>query len=199
MALVRENILVPTKDAPELGYVKESSSKQYVPDVFFTENDKYGNEVTKLARPLPLVYLLIDIPVAAPTSPVQSFRNGFPVENRPMEGHLQDFAALASYRKQHSNLPDFFRDFHLLVYLGTQTVHPLEDELLPLLSALRDEQNEKVFAWSESSHWHTIEMLIQNYMDGYQWFDEEISTKQISIQEQLLQKHSNQNEMLRVI
>ena len=89
MALVRENILVPTKDAPELGYVKESSSHQYVPDVFFTEGDKYGNEVTKLARPLPVLYLLIDVPVAAPKSPVQSFRNGFPVENRPMEGHLQ--------------------------------------------------------------------------------------------------------------
>ena len=61
MALVRENILVPTKDAPELGYVRESSSKQYVPDVFFSEGDKYGNEVTKLARPLPLIYLLIDM------------------------------------------------------------------------------------------------------------------------------------------
>jgi nuclear protein localization family protein 4 len=54
MALVRENILLPTKDAPELGYVRESSSKQYVPDVFFKEKDKYGNEVTKLARPLPV-------------------------------------------------------------------------------------------------------------------------------------------------
>lgn len=35
MALVRDNCLVPTKDAPELGYVRESSDKQYVPDVFF--------------------------------------------------------------------------------------------------------------------------------------------------------------------
>lgn len=35
MALVRDNCLVPTKDAPELGYVRESSDKQYVPDVFY--------------------------------------------------------------------------------------------------------------------------------------------------------------------
>ena len=35
MALVRDDCLVPTKDAPELGYVRESSSKQYVPDVFY--------------------------------------------------------------------------------------------------------------------------------------------------------------------
>ena len=49
MALVRENVLLPTKDAPELGYVRESSSKQYVPDVFYKEKDKYGNEITKIA------------------------------------------------------------------------------------------------------------------------------------------------------
>lgn len=35
MALVRDNCLVPTKDAPELGYVRESTDKQYVPDVFY--------------------------------------------------------------------------------------------------------------------------------------------------------------------
>lgn len=35
MALVRDECLVPTVDAPELGYVKESSNEQYVPDVFY--------------------------------------------------------------------------------------------------------------------------------------------------------------------
>lgn len=35
MALVRDKCLVPTLDAKELGYVRESSSVQYVPDVFF--------------------------------------------------------------------------------------------------------------------------------------------------------------------
>lgn len=35
MALVRDGCLVPTKDAPELGYVIESSDKQYVPDVYY--------------------------------------------------------------------------------------------------------------------------------------------------------------------
>lgn len=35
MALVGDDCLIPTKDAPELGYVKESSEKQYVPDVFY--------------------------------------------------------------------------------------------------------------------------------------------------------------------
>lgn len=35
MALVGDDCFVPCRDAPELGYVKESSSEQYVPDVFY--------------------------------------------------------------------------------------------------------------------------------------------------------------------
>jgi len=35
MALVRDKCLVPTRDTPELGYVKESSEQQYVPDVYY--------------------------------------------------------------------------------------------------------------------------------------------------------------------
>lgn len=36
MALVKDNCLIPTKDAPELGFIKESTSDQYVPDVFYS-------------------------------------------------------------------------------------------------------------------------------------------------------------------
>ena len=35
MALVNDDCFIPTLDAPELGYIKESSNKQYVPDVFY--------------------------------------------------------------------------------------------------------------------------------------------------------------------
>lgn len=35
MSLVRDQCLVPTKDSPQLGYVMESSDKQYVPDVYY--------------------------------------------------------------------------------------------------------------------------------------------------------------------
>jgi len=172
MALVREQVLLPTKDAPELGFVRESSSKQYVPDVFYKLKDEYGNEVTKAARPLPVEYLLIDVPVATPFEPIQSFNSkGFPTENRPMEGHLQDFSALANHRKNfdHKHLPDFFKDFHLLIYLATQTVHPLDRmTMAPLLRAIRDLKMEEIYQWVETSHWHTLEALIQNYNDGYQ-------------------------------
>jgi nuclear protein localization family protein 4 len=43
MALVRDNCLLPTKDAPELGYVRESTDKQYVPDVFYKVSQRIEN------------------------------------------------------------------------------------------------------------------------------------------------------------
>lgn len=42
MALVRDDCLVPTKDAPELGYVRESSDKQFVPDVYFKVSAQFS-------------------------------------------------------------------------------------------------------------------------------------------------------------
>ena len=61
MALVADNCLLPTIDAPELGYIRESSTDLFVSDVYYKEKDEYGNEITKPARPLPLEYLLVDV------------------------------------------------------------------------------------------------------------------------------------------
>ena len=47
MALVKDDCLIPTLDAPELGYVKESSEEQYVPDVFFKVRKK-GTKTTRV-------------------------------------------------------------------------------------------------------------------------------------------------------
>ena len=95
MALVRDEILVPTKDAPELAYVIESTEEKYVPDVFFMEKDKYKNEIKKIGRPLPVEYLLLDVTVSAPIEPLATFsvlsgdRKHFPVENRLLDSSLQ--------------------------------------------------------------------------------------------------------------
>lgn len=53
MALVRDECLLPCKDAPELGYAKESSSEQYVPDVFYKVNTAPRDEAmgTLAGRP----------------------------------------------------------------------------------------------------------------------------------------------------
>jgi nuclear protein localization family protein 4 len=40
MALVKSQILIPTYDAPELGYIKETSQEQYIPDVYYKVREK---------------------------------------------------------------------------------------------------------------------------------------------------------------
>ena len=50
-------------DAPEFGYTRESTDTLYCPDVFYREKDEYGNNVTKIGRPLPIEYLLTDVSV----------------------------------------------------------------------------------------------------------------------------------------
>jgi nuclear protein localization family protein 4 len=56
MTLVQEDYLVPTIDAPELGYIRESTPGRYIPDVIYKEKEAY-----KVARPLPVEYLIIDV------------------------------------------------------------------------------------------------------------------------------------------
>lgn len=67
MALVRDNCLLPTKDAPELGYVRESSDKQFVPDVYYKVSNFFClvfmlNERTAVIRTvLQLLFLSINL------------------------------------------------------------------------------------------------------------------------------------------
>ena len=44
-ALVRDGCLVPTKDAPELGYVRQSTNDVYVPDVYYKVSPTLGLSV----------------------------------------------------------------------------------------------------------------------------------------------------------
>ena len=51
MALVKDQILVPTKDAPELAFIVESKGEgeaKYIPDVFYSELDEYKNQIKKV-------------------------------------------------------------------------------------------------------------------------------------------------------
>jgi len=50
MALVKSQILIPTRDAPELGYIKETSQEQYVPDVYYKVRRKREREKESLLK-----------------------------------------------------------------------------------------------------------------------------------------------------
>ncbi|XP_029656373.2 nuclear protein localization protein 4 homolog, partial [Octopus sinensis] len=166
MALVRDNCLIPTKDAPELGYVKESSSKQFVPDVFYKVKDEYGNEVIELARPLPVEYLLVDIPCAFPVCP-RSFFNvsaskPFPVENRESLGEIQDFNALVQYMEQFqpNDFLEAMSDFHLLLFLATCDMLPLKETISIILEAVKTKDKNLAHKFKKSEEWATVEEMM---------------------------------------
>lgn len=167
MALVNDNCLLPTKDAPELGYVRESSNEQYVPDAYYKEKDDYGNEVIRPARPLPIEYLLVDVPVATPIVQHYTFSyipgvELFPTENRSLEGHIQDFNALSKYLSQTKGVKfsDAMNDFHLLIYIATMDALPMRDTMEPLLQAVKTKNENKALEWSRNEQWATVEQLV---------------------------------------
>merc|ERR1711874_945045 len=138
MALVQGEILVPTKDAPELAYVIESTEEKYVPDVFFKEMDKYKNEIKKIGRPLP-------------------------VENRLLDTSLQDFNSFAQYMSQFRSA-EFLTavsDIHVLVFLASLDIMPLRDFLGPLYEAIRTKNEGAAREWSYLDHWSNMQALIQ--------------------------------------
>ncbi|XP_030630011.1 nuclear protein localization protein 4 homolog isoform X3 [Chanos chanos] len=163
MALVRDECLLPCRDAPELGYAKESSTEQYVPDVFYKDKDKFGNDITHLARPLPVEYLIIDITTTFPKDPVFTFSSAlrFPIENRDVLGETQDFHSLATYLSQCSSSAflDIVSDFHLLLFLVTNEVMPLRDSIGLLLDAVKTSNEDLAQTWKKSEQWATIEQL----------------------------------------
>ncbi|XP_016344868.1 nuclear protein localization protein 4 homolog [Sinocyclocheilus anshuiensis] len=164
MALVRDECLLPCKDVPELGYAKESSTEQYVPDVFYKDKDKFSNDITYLARPLPVEYLIIDITTTFPKDPVFTFSSTFrfPIENRDALGETQDFHSLATYLSQcssSSSFLDIVSDFHLLLFLVTNEVYLCFDSIGLLLDAVKTSNEELAQTWKKSEQWATIEQL----------------------------------------
>ena len=133
MGLVKDHILFPTKGAPELGYICETSNEKYVPDVFYKQKDKYGNEIAKIGRPLPLEFLLVHMTVAFSAEPKYTFsnhrfnRNGFPIENRQDLGEDQCMSSFIKYMGQFNKteILEALSNFHLLSYLNRN------DNLIP--------------------------------------------------------------------
>ena len=167
MALVRDNCLLPTKDVPELAFVRETTKKQYVPDVFYTEKDNFGNEIKKIARLLPVEYLLVDVPVSAPVEQQYTFnplriKKEFPIENRSIQGYIQDFEALSKYLNQFtsSQFLEAASDFHFLLYIATMEMLPFRDTIETLLKAIKTKDQALAIEWTKNEKWATIEQVI---------------------------------------
>ncbi|XP_046979099.1 nuclear protein localization protein 4 homolog [Vanessa cardui] len=159
-ALVRDGILLPTRDAPDLGYIRDCSPQQYVPDVYYKERDAYGNEVGVSAKRLPVAYLLVDVPCGvAPTTqqPTFSPRATFPPANRPLQRHVQSLRALHCHLQEAPSFLDAVSDFHVLLYMASNEALPLTlEQLQPLLDAVLARDAAAAEAWRGAPHAATL-------------------------------------------
>ena len=94
---------------------------------------EYGIEVTRIARPLPLEYLIVELTTTHPLQPKPSLPGGrggdpFPVENREDSGERQNFEAFVKYLDQQksTNFLCAMSNFHLLFFLFTTDVVQLQ-------------------------------------------------------------------------
>ncbi|CAL8240476.1 unnamed protein product, partial [Gadus morhua 'NCC'] len=127
------------------------------------DKDKFGNDVTFLARPLPVEYLIIDITTTFPKDPQFTFSSTerFPIENRDVLGETQDFHSLSTYLSQSSSTSflNIVSDFHLLLFLVTNEVMPLRDSIGLILEAVKTSNEDLAQTWKKSEQWATIEQL----------------------------------------
>ncbi|KGL74165.1 Nuclear protein localization protein 4, partial [Tinamus guttatus] len=172
MALVRDECLLPCRDAPELGYAKESSSEQYVPDVFYKDIDKFGNEITQLARPLPVEYLIIDVKKLKSPIGLQALRaplaaaRGWCSLAPLLTGWSQLGCSSESWKHlkiSESEIPVVARarseppDPEALAQLPSPCA--FQDSISLLLEAVRTKNEELAQTWKKSEQWATIEQL----------------------------------------
>ena len=174
-ALVRDHLMVPTKDAPELAYIRRSSPESYIPDVYYKEKDSYGNEIMRIARPFPVEYLLLDVPISTPLDPTFMFWSGneqsFPVENRSFDGHLQDISSLNSYLEQFNanRFIDAASDFHFLLYIANMDQFPQMKNMNSLLEAIKTRDVALAEKWTTSEQWRNVAQAMQDAAAFSQW------------------------------
>lgn len=140
---------------------------------FFKEKDQYGNEVQRLARPLPVEYLLVDVPASTPLQPQYTFtqcdkKQPFPVENRYLDGHLQDFNALSTYLSHwaEDEFLEAISDFHLIIYLYKMDMLSMKAHMQELLEAVRLKNANKAYDFKKNEVWKVLESLIAASSDG---------------------------------
>lgn len=118
-------------------------------------------------------YLLVDVPASTPLQPQYTFtpcdkRQPFPVENRYLDGHLQDFSALSTYlsRWQEEEFLEAISDFHLLIYLYKMDMLPMRQHMSQLLEAVRTKDSNLAAMFRKEEVWKLLESLITASFSG---------------------------------
>lgn len=127
-----------------------------------------------MARPLPVEYLLVDVPASTPLQPMYTFtqsdrKNPFPIENRYIDGHLQEFSSLALYFSgwvMDNEFLEAVSDFHLLVFLYKMEMLPMKTQMQDLLEAVRTKNKDLAYEFKKNDTWTLLESLIGNEVVG---------------------------------
>lgn len=125
---------------------------RFVNVLLVQRKDEYGNEVQRVARPLPIEYLLVDMPCGTPLDPEYSFCSRgsvhLAIENRAPSMPAQDVRSFSHYIS--ATLPALFSspaslsplqilqalsDFHVLFFLASNEFVPFE--VLKVYSTIR--------------------------------------------------------------
>ncbi|CAD5212060.1 unnamed protein product [Bursaphelenchus okinawaensis] len=171
-ALVDAEILCPTSH-PELAWVREKPlhEKHYITDVQYTEKNEFGAEVLKNGRPMPVEYLLVDVPAGMPKDPCTSFHvvnsaKAFPIENRELIGKAQDPHTVSTYVLDFSSnqFLELISNFHFLLYLLTNNLLKFtEEEVKELCKFVIEHNREGAAEWAEKNqNWATFLELMKS-------------------------------------
>jgi nuclear protein localization family protein 4 len=125
--------------------------------------------VTKIARPLPVDYLIIDLPAAFAKETMFTFNENskhlktrFPIENRKQIGELQNFEVLAKYMRQFpaNSFLEAVSNFHLLLFLIIDNTVHFDNVIDPLLEAIKTKNARNAEKWAKTcAEWQTIEQF----------------------------------------
>ncbi|EYC14583.1 hypothetical protein Y032_0040g293 [Ancylostoma ceylanicum] len=133
----------------------------------YQEKNQYGAEVLKDGRPLPVEFLLVDVPTGMPKEPQYTFSPPrtarFAIENRDTMGEIQGGANLSAYCAEYT-LNEFLEqatNFHFLLYLMTNhLVQFSEVEMQKLCFAVSTQDREIAIEWArETLNWQQLVAL----------------------------------------
>uniref|UniRef100_A0A915ERH2 MPN domain-containing protein n=1 Tax=Ditylenchus dipsaci TaxID=166011 RepID=A0A915ERH2_9BILA len=170
-AMVEANILCPTVSNPELAWVREKPLHEhhYITDVQYTEKDEYGAEVLRNGRPMPVEYLLVDVPTGVPLEPRATFTvvedpaKAFAIENRSLIGEDQSLTNMAKYIAsfQPEQFLEMAANFHFLLFLLTNDHVKLSSEEVDVLAkCVIAKDSDGANIWDKSNeNWGTLKEL----------------------------------------
>ncbi|VDN52617.1 unnamed protein product [Dracunculus medinensis] len=170
-ALVEADVLCPTNH-PELAYLRDRplNPTHYIPDVQYMEKNEYGAETRRDGRPMPVEYLLVDVPAGMPKELHATFHitkgTHFPTENRSSIGELQDTKAVSQYASQFSSeqFLELVTNFHFLFFLVTNNIVKFsKDELKELCQIIQEQDRAKASEWAlNNANWATFTALCRH-------------------------------------